>query len=177
MKGCPGKGLLFSAHGHLNIQGYTYADWAGCLDDRRSTTGYFAYVGGNLVNWRSKKQGIVARSTAEAEYRAMALGICELLWLRILMNELHLYDGSPLLLKCDSKAAIDITNNPVQHDRTKHIEIDRHFIKEKLDQGIICMPYVNSVNQLADIFTKGIPDKLFSILCSKMGLYDAFVPS
>jgi hypothetical protein len=177
LKGCPGRGLLYSSNGNLQVECYTDADWAGALDDRRSTSGYCAFVGGNLVTWRSKKQSVVARSTAEAEFRSMAHGVCEVLWLRILLMELGLFESKPLMLYCDNKAALDIANNPIQHDRTKHIEIDRHFIKEKMDRGIICMPYVSSSNQLADILTKGLPDKLFSVLCNKMGLYDAFAPS
>jgi hypothetical protein len=107
----------------------------------------------------------------------MTHGICELLWLQILLVELKLYKHGPLMLYCDNKAAIDIANNPVKHDRTKHIEIDRHFIKEKLDRGIVCLTYVTSASQVADIFTKGLPDKVFSLFCSKMGLYDVFAPS
>jgi hypothetical protein len=177
LKGCPGKGLLYIKQGNLKVECYTDADWAGSLDDRRSTSGYCTFVGGNLVSWRSKKQGVVARSTAEAEFRAMAQGLCELLWLQILLSELKLYKHKPLMLYCDNKAAIDIANNPVQHDRTKHIEIDRHFIKEKLDSGIVCLPYVSSASQVADALTKGLPEKLFSTFCSKMGLYDVFAPS
>jgi hypothetical protein len=124
-----------------------------------------------------KKQNVVARSTAEAEFRAMAQGVCEVLWLKILLLELGLFKEKPMLLYCDNKAALDIAHNPVQHGRTKHIEIDRHFIKEKLDLGIICMPYVSSSYQLADILTKGLSEKVFSSLCGKMGLHDAFTPS
>jgi ATP sulfurylase len=91
--------------------------------------------------------------------------------------ELGLLQDTPLMLYCDNKAAIDIANNPVQHDRTKHVEINRHFIKGKLDRGIICMPYVSSSSQIADVLTKGLPEKSFSIFCSKMGLYDVFAPS
>ena len=80
------------------------------------------------------------------------------------------------MLYCDNKAAIDIANNLVHHDRTKHIEIDRHFIK-KLDRGIICLPYVKSASQVADVLTKGLPEKLFSAFCSTMGLYNIFAPS
>jgi hypothetical protein len=177
LKGCPAKGLLYTRQSSLQVECYTDADWAGSLDDRRSTSGYCTFVGGNIVSWRSKKQTVVARSTAEAEFRAMAHGLCEVLWLRILLTELGLFQGTPLMLYCDNKAAIDIANNPVQHDRTKHVEIDRHFIKEKLDKGIICMPYVSSTSQIADVFTKGLPEKSFSIFCSKMGLYDVFAPS
>ena len=135
------------------------------------------FVGGNLVTWRSKKQNVVARSTAEAEFRSMAHGVCEVLWLKILLSELGLFQVKPLMLYCDNKAALDIAHNPVHHSRTKHIEIDRHFIKEKLDQGIICMTYVSSSNQLADVLTKGLAEKMFSSLCSKMGMYDIFAPS
>ena len=91
--------------------------------------------------------------------------------------ELKLFKHKPLMLYCDNKAAIDIANNPVHHDRTKHIEIDRHFIKEKLDRGIICLPYVKSGSQVADILTKGLPEKLLFAFCSKMGLHDVFAPS
>uniref|UniRef100_A0A8R7R4T3 Reverse transcriptase Ty1/copia-type domain-containing protein n=1 Tax=Triticum urartu TaxID=4572 RepID=A0A8R7R4T3_TRIUA len=102
LKGCPGKGILFSNYGHLILEGYTDADWAGCLDDRRSTSGHCIFLGGNLISWRSKKQSVVARSTAEAELRSMALGLCELMWLRFLLTELRLYKGAPLQLYCDN---------------------------------------------------------------------------
>lgn len=177
LKGCPGKGILFSAHGHLNIEGYTDADWAGCLDDRRSTSGYCMFVGGNLISWRSKKQSVVARSTAEAEFRAMASGLCELMWLKMLLTELQLYRSIPLQLYCDNQAAINIVHNPVHHDRTKHVEIDRHFIKEKLDEGVLQVTYVKSVDQLADVLTKGMSFVSFARTCNKMGLIDIFAPS
>ena len=168
---------MYKSSGNLQIECYTDADWAGSLDDRRSTSGYCTFVGGNIVTWRSKKQNVVARSTAEAEFRAMAHGVCEVLWLKIILMELGLFQARPLMMYCDNKAALDIAHNPVQHGRTKHIEIDRHFIKEKLDQGIVCTHYVSSSNQLADILTKGLAEKVFSSLCSKMGLYGVFAPS
>jgi hypothetical protein len=115
-KGCPGKGVLFSKKRHRRIEVYTDTDWAGCLDDRKSTSGYCGFVGGNLVSWRSKKQNVVARSTAEAEYRAMAHDVSEGLWLRRLLLELGLFEDKPIMLYCDNKAAINIANNPVQHD-------------------------------------------------------------
>ena len=115
--------------------------------------------------------------TAEAELRAMAHGVCEVIWLKILLTELGLFQSKPLLLYYGNKAALDIAHNPVQHGRTKHIEIDRHFIKENLDQGIICMPHVRSCDQVADMLTKGLSEKVFLSLCSKMGLYDIYNPS
>jgi hypothetical protein len=95
-----------------------------------------------------KKKSVAARSTVDAKFRTMAHGVWELLWLQILLADLKLFKCKPLMLYCDNKVAIDIANNPVHHDRTKHIEIDRHFIKEKLDGGIICLPYVKSASQV-----------------------------
>ena len=177
LKSCPGRGVLLSKHNHLRIEVYTDADWAGSRDDRRSTSGYCSFVGGNLVTWRSKKQSVVARSSAEAEYRALALGVCEALWIRQLLSELHLLPNSPVMLYCDNKAAINIANNPVQHDRTKHVEIDRHFIREKIDHGIVCLPFVKSSDQLADVLTKGLSPNMFLGIMSKMGIRNIYSPS
>jgi hypothetical protein len=104
----------------------------GSIMDRWSTSGYCTSVGGNLVTWRSKKQSVVVKSNAEAKFRAMAHGVCETLWLRILLKELGFDSKDPMRLSCDNKAAISIAYNPVQHDQTKHVEIDLHFLKEKL---------------------------------------------
>ncbi|CAN6677420.1 unnamed protein product [Malus baccata var. baccata] len=155
LKGSPSKRIFFKKNNHFSVKGYTDADWAGSIDDRRSTSGYFTFVGGNLVTWRSKKQNVVARSSAEAEYRGMALGICEILWLKLLLSDLGLQHDHPMKLFCDNKAARDIAHNLVQHDRTKHVEVDRFFIKEKLEGKIIEVPAIRTEDQLADILTKG----------------------
>ncbi|BBH04450.1 BURP domain-containing protein [Prunus dulcis] len=131
LKSGPGKRLIFSKNGDLEVAGYTDADRAGSITDRRSTSGYCTFVGGNLVTWQSKKQNLVSRSSAEAEYRGMTHGVCKLLWIRRLLTELGFKPGKPMELHCDNKSAIDIAHNPVQHDQTKHVEVDRHFIKEK----------------------------------------------
>lgn len=156
LKGNPGKGILFKRNNNITLEAYTDADYAGSLLDRRSTTGYCTFLGGNLVTWRSKKQNVVARSSAESEFRAIAHGICELLWLKIILDDLRVKLEGPMKLYCDNKSAINIAHNPIQHDRTKHIEIDRHFIKEKLEEGLLCMSYVPSEHQLADVLTKGL---------------------
>jgi len=101
-------------------------------------------VQGNLVTWRSKKQGVVARSSAEAEFKATTQGIYEGVWILRVLKELQIVVKHPLKLYFDNKAAISIAHNPVQHDHTKYIEIDRHFIKEKIDSGILCLPFVPS---------------------------------
>ena len=177
LKGAPGKGLIFRKHGHFNIEGYCDSDWASCADDRKSTSGYCMFVGGNLVSWKSKKQSVVARSTAEAEYRAIAIGVAEMLWLRNLLVELKVNQENQMMLWCDNKSAISIANNPVQHDRTKHIEIDRFFIKEKLDNGILKLSHVSTEHQVADCLTKGLGPVSLTRLCDKMGLVDIFRPS
>ncbi|PRQ37607.1 putative RNA-directed DNA polymerase [Rosa chinensis] len=177
LKMAPGKGLLFEKKDELEVGGYTYADWAGDKTDRRSTSGYFTFVGGNLVTWRSKKQKVVARSSAEAEFRGMAHGVCEMLWIRNVLKDLGYKLRQPMDLHCDNKAAIEIAHNPVQHDRTKHVEVDRHFIKENLDRKVIRFPFVNSKEQLADVLTKGVCRKIFDSSVDKLGMIDIYAPT
>ncbi|KAA0025288.1 Cysteine-rich RLK (receptor-like protein kinase) 8 [Cucumis melo var. makuwa] len=170
LKNTPGKGLMCRKTNKKTIEAYTDSDWVGSIIDRKSTSAYCTFVWGNLVTWRSKKQSVVARSSAEAEYRAMSLGICEEIWLQRVLSDLHQECETPLKLFCDNKAAISIANNPVQHDRTKHVEIDRHFIKERLDSGSICIPYIPSSQQIADVLTKGLLRPHFDLCVSKLGL-------
>jgi hypothetical protein len=120
---------------------------------------------------------VVTRSTAEAEYRAMAHGVSEGLWLRRLLLELGLFEDKPIMLYCDNKAAINIANNPVQHDKTKHVEIDRHFIKDKIDEGIVCMPFVGTKEQIADVFTKGLSITDFFSVIDNMSMINIYVSS
>ncbi|KAK3041993.1 hypothetical protein RJ639_002301 [Escallonia herrerae] len=172
LKMTPGRGLFFKKGVSRSVEIFSDADWAGSLSDRRSTSGYCTYIWGNLVTWRSKKQSVVARSSAEAEFRAMAHGICEGMWLKRLLEELQFSPSASMKMMCDNKAAISIAKNPVHHDRTKHIEIDRHFIKEKIEQGVIEVDYTPTRQQTADVLTKAIPRGPFDIHLSKLGLID-----
>ena len=104
----------------MRIEGFIDVDWAGDVTDRRSTSGYFTFVGGNLVTWRSKKQKMVSQSSAEAEYKGMARDVCDILWLQKLLWSLGFKQEEGMKLYCD-KSAREITENPVQHDRTKHV--------------------------------------------------------
>lgn len=177
LKTAPGRGLLFAKSNDFEIEGYTDADWAGDQTNRRSTSGYFTFVGGNLVTWRSKKQKVVARSSAEAEFRGMAHGVCELLWVKNILKDLGFKYQKPMSLHCDNKAAIEIAHNPVQHDRTKHVEVDRHFIKENLDRKIIRFPFVQSEDQLADVLTKAVSGRVFNSSIDKLGMIDIHAPT
>jgi hypothetical protein len=177
LKGTPGKGIVFRRNSHLQVSAYSDADWAGCAMDRRSTASYFTFVGGNLVTWRSKKQNVVSLSSAESEFRGMVKAICELLWIKGFLTELGFEPESEMKLFCDNKASIDIAHNPVQHDRMKHVEIDRHFVKEKLETKIISLPFVRSNEQLADILTKPVVSKIFSETVNKLGMKDMYVPT
>lgn len=151
LKASPVKGLFFGKGTSHQVSGYTDADWAGDGTDGKSTSGYFTFVNGNLVTWRSKKQNLVARSSAEAEYRGMVHGVCELLWINRILRDLKIDQTSPMQLYCDNQASINIANNPVQHDMTKHVEVDRHFLKDHLEKKTIKLPHVNLKYQLADM--------------------------
>ncbi|RVW80534.1 Retrovirus-related Pol polyprotein from transposon RE1 [Vitis vinifera] len=141
------------------IELYTDADWAGAVDDRRPTFGYFTFVGGNLVTWKSKKQNVVAHSSAEAEFRG------------------HL-SRQPIRLFCDNKVACDIAHNPVQHDRTKHVEVNKFFIKEKLDDKIVELPKIRLKDQLTNILIKAaILSRVFSKFLDKLGMCDIYAPT
>ncbi|WJZ83765.1 hypothetical protein VitviT2T_003420 [Vitis vinifera] len=178
LKNAPGKGILFVKNvDHQSIEVYTDADWVGAVDDRQSTFGYFTFVGGNLVTWKSKKQNVVSRSSAEVEFRGMTLGLCEALWLRLLLQDLGYLSRQPIRLFCVNKATCDITHNPVQHDRTKHVKVDRFFIKEKLDDKIVELPKIRSEDQLADILIKAVSSQVFSKILDKLGMCDIYAPT
>ena len=125
---------------------------------------------------RARNKKVVSLSSAEAEYRAMVKGICELLWLKRFMGELGFSSEKPMKLFCDNQSAIKIAENPVQHDRTKHVEIDRNFIYEKLENKEIEVPYVSTKGQLADMLIKALSNSAFSNSLVKLGIYDIYAP-
>lgn len=173
LKGTLGLGILLQKENNLEVHGYTNADWASNPNDRRSTAGYFTFVGGNLVTLHGKKQKVVVLSSAEAEFHGIKSGITEILWLRRLLTEIGFSPSGKSLMYCRNKATISIFENPVQQDRTKHVEIDRHFIKKKIEGGIIGLPFVCSEDQLADILTKAVNAIVFNEVSGKLNISDA----
>ena len=174
LKSAPGRGILYRNHGHSNIECFSDADWAGSKIDRRSFTSYCVSFGGNLISWKSKKQNVVARSSAESEYRAMAQSTCEVIWIYHLLREIGIKVSSPAKLWCDNQAALHIASNPVFHERTKHIEIDCHFVREKLQQNLISTGYVKTEDQLEDLFTKALNGTRIDYLCNKLGMINIY---
>ena len=176
LKGSPGQGIWMGRNGNAEIVGYCDADYAGDTRDRKSTTGYCTFIGGNLVTWKSKKQKVVSCSSAESEYRAMRKLTNELVWLKALLKDLGIETTSPIMMHCDNQAAIHIASNSVFHERTKHIEVDCHKVREKIEEGVTLPCYTRSEDQLADIFTKAASLKVCNHIYGKLGLVDPTHP-
>ncbi|GJV26898.1 ribonuclease H-like domain-containing protein [Tanacetum coccineum] len=159
--------LYRSLAGGLQSLTFTHPDisyavqHAGCPTTRRSTSGYCVFLGDNLLSWLAKRQHTLSRSSAEAEYRGVANVVTETAWLRNLLRELHTPLFSATLVYCDNVSAIYMTANPVQHQRTKHIKIDIHFVHDMVARDQVRVLHVPSRYRYADIFTKGLPSALF----------------
>ena len=120
---------------------------------------------------------MVARSRVEAQFKALTHWTCELIWIKKLLEELRLFQNNPMKLFCDNQATISIANNPVHHDRTKHVEVDKHFIKEKIESRKICLTHVPTSQHVADIFTKGLSKQLFEDFTCNIGMINIYSPA
>jgi hypothetical protein len=138
--------LLLRRSSSSNLVVYTDANWAGCPDTHHSMPGYAVFLGDNLVSWSAKWQTIVSRSSVEAEYRAVANGVAEATWLRQLLHELQAPPSRCILVYCDNISVVYLSTNPIQHQHTKHVEIDLHFIREKVVIGQVRALHVPTIS-------------------------------
>ncbi|XP_042968372.1 uncharacterized mitochondrial protein AtMg00810-like [Carya illinoinensis] len=168
VKGTVHHGLQLHRTSSCELLAYSNADWAGCPDTRRSTTGYVIFLGANLVSWCSKKQSTVSHSSAEAEYRYLAVATAEVTWIVQLLRDLRLQMPSSSKILCNNKSAIFMEVNPVTRPRFKHIAIDYHFIHELIANSSLKVAFVPSHLQLADSFTKGVTKPQFLLFCNKL---------
>lgn len=176
LKGSPGKGLNIekSTSPVIELKAYSDADWARCVVTRKSVTGYCVFMCGCLVSWKSKKQNIISKSSTEAEYRALASVTSEVVWILKILKDLNCKNLLPVQVFCDNNSAIKIAANPIFHERTKHLEIDLHFVREKIIAGVIETVKIGTANQIADVLTKGLDTKQHNLLCTKLNLIDLF---
>ncbi|GJU71414.1 retrovirus-related pol polyprotein from transposon TNT 1-94 [Tanacetum coccineum] len=163
-------GLWYPKDTGFELTAFLDSDHAGCLDSRKSTSGGIQFLGGDkLVSWSSKKQDCTSMSSAEAEYVSLSACCAQVLWLRTQLTDYGFhFDKIPMY--CDSKAAIAISCNPVQHSRTKHIDVRYHFIKEQVEKGIVELFFVGTEYQLADLFTKALSEDRFKYLVRRLGM-------
>jgi hypothetical protein len=166
-------GLLIRRCSSSQLFAYSDADWAGCPDDRKSTSGYCVFLGRNLISWSSKKQPTVSRSSTEAEYKALANTSAELCWLQALLCELGVSLSAAPTLYCDNIGAIYLSSNPVYHARTKHVEIDYHFVHDKVAEKNLQVKYLSSNEQFADVFTKPLVSNRFHWMCSNLNVFSS----
>ncbi|GJZ47004.1 retrovirus-related pol polyprotein from transposon TNT 1-94 [Tanacetum coccineum] len=163
-------GLWYPKDTGFELTAFLDSDHAGCLDSRKSTSGGIKFLGGDkLVSWLSKKQDYTLMSSAEAEYVSLSAYCAQVLWLRTQLTD-YWFHFDKIPMYCNSKAAIAISCNPVQHSRTKHIDVRYHFIKEQVEKGIVELFFVGTKYQLADLFTKALSEDRFKYLVRRLGM-------
>jgi hypothetical protein len=168
LQGTTSYGLHITRGSSLSLHGFTDADWAGSLDDKKSTGGYLVYLGSTPISWKFGKQRTVARSSTEAEYKALADGTAEILWIRALLSDLHFSSDPMTILWCDNLGATYLSVNPIFHARTKHVEVDYHFVRDRVAKKEIVVRFISSQDQLADVLTKPLPHASFTYFRSKL---------
>jgi len=172
VRGSIGKGIVFKKKQSFSLSVYVDSDWGSSVDDRKSISGYVIYLGSTPIIWRSKSQkGKPATSSCEAEYVSLSQCINEVLWLISFLKELDFNLPLPIPIYCDNKSATDLAHNPVHHDRTKHIDISYHRIREFILDGTITVTHIPTDNNPADLFTKATKTSVFTRLINF--LYDS----
>ncbi|KAI3708032.1 hypothetical protein L2E82_37034 [Cichorium intybus] len=171
VKGTVGHGIVYSKVEKFSLIGFSDSDFGGNPDDSRSTSGYIFTLGSGAISWQSKKQSVVALSSAEAEYMSLSLAGCQAIWLRGILEELSEVQESPTKIFCDNKSAIALSMNPVFHGKSKHIRIKFHFIRELIRNGEINVEFCGTKDQLADCFTKALQVGSFHNMKERLGVH------
>ncbi|XP_071704112.1 uncharacterized mitochondrial protein AtMg00810-like [Rutidosis leptorrhynchoides] len=169
LKTTVGQGVLLPRAGGFNLSAYCDSDWLGCPYTRRSRTGYILLLGGAPISWKTKKQSVVSRSSAEAEYRSMASTVSEILWVRWLLKDFNINSKEPTPLFCYNQAARHIANNPVFHELTKHVEMDCYFVRERVESKEVLPCPIATTMQIADLLTKRLGTQQLQFLLNKLG--------
>ncbi|XP_031286152.1 secreted RxLR effector protein 161-like [Pistacia vera] len=170
IKGTLNYGLVFKRNKEFTIEAYADADWASDVNDRRSTSGYVVFLTGNLVQWSSRKQKVISLSSTKAKYRALSQAATEVVWTQHLFKELGIEVKNVPVIWCDNMSAGALSVNPVFHARTKHIEIDVHYVRELGARKQLNVQYVDSEFQKADVLTKSLPGNRFAMLRTQLNV-------
>ncbi|XP_026378109.1 uncharacterized protein LOC113272498 [Papaver somniferum] len=173
IKGSLRSGITLIRGNCTTITAYSDSDWDGCPYSRRSTTGYCVFLGDNLVSWSSKKQPTIDHSSTEAEYKALVVAASEVRWISYILDELGVPLTTPCLMYCANMGARSLASNPVCHARTKHIEVDYHFVRSLVMIGFLFVKYVHTLDRIANFFIKGLNKKLFFKLQGKLMHYQS----
>nr|GEY74862.1 putative RNA-directed DNA polymerase [Tanacetum cinerariifolium] len=163
------NGPLKEEDSSFELIAFLNVDHAGCINTRKSTSGGIQFLGDKLVSWMSKKQDCTTMSSAEAEYVVLSASCAQVMWKRTQLKD-YGFNYNKIPLYCDSQSAIEISCNPVQHSRTKHVHTRYHFIKEQVKNSIIEVYFVRTEYQLADMFTKALPEDMFKYLVRRIGV-------
>lgn len=164
----PTLGIFMSSSPNFEIQAFCDSDWASCPDFRRSVSGYIVLLWNSLIGWKPKKQETISLSSTEAKYRSLRKVIGELVWLHKLLAKLIVPPIGPSPMFCGSQVVLHIVKNPIFHERTKHIEVDCHFVRSKFQKGLISLYHINTCDQLADILTKALTGIKHSTMMNKL---------
>ena len=167
--------MFYSSSKRLELIGYSDSDWARSYNDRKCTIGFVFYFGEATFTWSSKKQRIVALSSCEAEYIAASSSVCHAIWLRRLLQELHMPQEKSTKIYVDNKSAIALAKNPVYHKRSKHIDTRFHFIRDHIKNKEVEIHHVKTSEQVADILTKPLKFEIFQQLRRKLGMLDGTI--
>ena len=168
LSGTSSFGLHFRPTSTLSLTGFSDSDWGSDMDDRKSTSGYCIYLGDNLISWSSKKQHAVSHSSTEAEFRGLASAVAELIWIRSLLCELQVTLHTPPKLLCDNISAMLLAANPILHTRTKHFELDLHFVRDSILKHKITLSHIPGPDQIADVLTKAVSSSSFHKFRTKL---------